>query len=95
MSALGSNIKFLREHHNITPLAMSKKLKISLQDYNAWESGLSLPTISNVMDVCAVYGLKNPTINITTAAAILTPQYVVSIGTASIISGTARIFFRQ
>jgi transcriptional regulator with XRE-family HTH domain len=61
MSALGSNIKFLREHHNITPLAMSKKLKISLQDYNAWESGLSLPTISNVMDVCAVYGLKNPT----------------------------------
>ncbi len=61
MSALGSNIKFLRERHDITPLAMSKKLKISLQDYNAWESGLSLPTINNVMDICAVYGLKNPT----------------------------------
>lgn len=61
MSSLGSNIKFLRERHNITPLAMSKKLKISLQDYNAWESGLSLPTINNVMDICAVYGLKNPT----------------------------------
>lgn len=61
MSSLGSNIKFLRERHNITPLAMSKKLKISLQDYNAWESGLSLPTINNVMDICSVYGLKNPT----------------------------------
>ena len=61
MSSLGSNIKFLRERHNITPLAMSKKLQISLQDYNAWESGLSLPTITNVMDICAIYGLKNPT----------------------------------
>ena len=61
MSSLGSNIKFLRERHNISPLAMSKKLQISLQDYNAWESGLSLPTITNVMDICAVYGLKNPT----------------------------------
>ncbi len=61
MSALGSNIKFLRERHNISALAMSKKLRISLQDYNAWESGLSLPAITNVMDICAVYGLKNPT----------------------------------
>ncbi len=61
MSSLGSNIKYLREHHDISALAMSKKLQISLQDYNAWESGLSLPTITNVMDICAVFGLKNPT----------------------------------
>ncbi len=61
MSIIGDNIKFLREHHKFTPTAVAKKLNINVQDYNAWESGLLLPTIDRVMSLCAIYKVQAPT----------------------------------
>lgn len=61
MSSIGNNIKFLREHHKFTPAAVAKKLDINVQDYNAWESGLLLPTIDKVMSICAIYKINSPT----------------------------------
>ena len=61
MSTIGDNIKFLREHHKFTPGAVAKKLDINVQDYNAWETGLLLPTIDKVMSICAIYKVSSPT----------------------------------
>ncbi len=61
MSTIGDNIKFLREHHKFTPGAVAKKLDINVQDYNAWETGLLLPTIDKVMSICAIYKVASPT----------------------------------
>lgn len=61
MGAIGDNIKFLREHHKFSPAAVAKKLNINVQDYNAWENGLLLPTIDKVMSLCAIYKVKSPT----------------------------------
>ena len=49
---MGAKIKFIREHHNLSPEQMSEKLNISLPTYRRLESGERPPKVDELKLIC-------------------------------------------
>lgn len=52
------NIKLERLSLNLTQSQMANKIGIKTQSYQAYESGLSLPSLENLLKICALFNLS-------------------------------------
>ena len=52
------NIKLERLSLNLTQSQMANKIGIRTQSYQAYESGLSLPSLENLLKICALFNLS-------------------------------------
>ena len=52
------NIKLERLSLNLTQSQMVNKIGIKTQSYQAYESGLSLPSLENLLKICALFNLS-------------------------------------
>lgn len=48
---IGARIQEARKKNNLTQITLSEKLNISRTSVSAWEMGLSMPSIQNLIDV--------------------------------------------
>ena len=55
MFNLGEKIVNLRKENNITQEELANKLNVSRQSISKWESGLSLPEISNLLLISEIF----------------------------------------
>lgn len=52
---IGEKINELRNKNNITQLALAKELGVSRSSVNAWEMGISMPTINRLIDIAEYF----------------------------------------
>ena len=52
---IGEKINELRNKNNITQLALAKELGVSRSSVNAWEMGISMPTIDRLIDIAEYF----------------------------------------
>ena len=52
------NIKLERLSLNLTQSQMANKIGIKTQSYQAYESGLSLPSLENLLKICVLFNLS-------------------------------------
>ena len=52
------NIKLERLSLNLTQSQMAEKIGIKTQSYQAYESGLSLPSLENLLKICIHFNLS-------------------------------------
>ena len=52
---IGEKINELRNKYNITQLALAKELGVSRSSVNAWEMGISMPTIDRLIDIAEYF----------------------------------------
>ena len=52
---IGEKINELRNKNNITQLALAKELEVSRSSVNAWEMGISMPTIDRLIDIAEYF----------------------------------------
>ena len=52
---IGEKINELRNKNNITQLALAKELGVSRSSVNAWEMGISMPTIERLIDIAQYF----------------------------------------
>ena len=52
---IGEKINELRNKNNITQLALAKELGVSRSSVNAWEMGISMPTIDRLIDIAQYF----------------------------------------
>lgn len=52
---IGEKINELRNKNNITQLALAKELGVSRSSVNAWEIGISMPTIDRLIDIAEYF----------------------------------------
>ena len=55
---MGAKIKFIREHHNLSPEQMSEKLHISLPTYRRLESGKRPPKVDELKLLCDEFNVE-------------------------------------
>ncbi|MBE6790927.1 MAG: helix-turn-helix transcriptional regulator [Clostridia bacterium] len=48
-------IKYLREANSITQTELAKKLNVSRSGVNAWEMGISLPSLQNLIELSLLF----------------------------------------
>ena len=54
---IADRIKYLRDKNGMTQTHLAKKLGISRSAVNAWEMGLSLPSLANVMEMSKIFNV--------------------------------------
>lgn len=52
------NIKLERLSLNLTQSQIANKIGIKTQSYQAYESGLSLPSLENLLKICVLFNLS-------------------------------------
>ena len=55
ITKIGEKINEIRNKHNITQLALAKELGVSRSSVNAWEMGISMPTIDRLIDIAEYF----------------------------------------
>ena len=48
---IGEKINELRLKHNLTQTALGKNLGVSRSSVNAWEMGISIPSVEKIIDI--------------------------------------------
>ncbi len=59
---IGSNIKMLRTHSNLTQEQLAERLGITYQAVSKWETGANTPDIALLPDIAAVFGVTIDTL---------------------------------
>lgn len=59
---LYENIKTLREQAGITQSELARRLNVSRVSVNAWETGLSVPSAQNVVELAQIFRVSTDTI---------------------------------
>lgn len=57
ISQIGSNIRFYREKLGITQRALAESVLVSFQAISAWERGMSIPDLENVVRLAECFGV--------------------------------------
>lgn len=52
---IADKIKDLREQHNMTQVALAKKLGITRSGVNAWEMGISVPSTQYIVELANLF----------------------------------------
>ena len=52
---IGEKISELRNKNNLTQFALAKALGVTRSSVNAWEMGISLPTIERIIDIAQYF----------------------------------------
>ena len=55
---IADRIKILREKHNLTQAQLAKKLKISRASVNAWEMGISTPSVAFIIELSELFNVS-------------------------------------
>ena len=55
--AVGKKISTLRKAHNMTQMALADQLGVSYQAVSNWERGNSMPDISKLPELAAIFGV--------------------------------------
>lgn len=59
---LYENIKALREQAGITQSELARRLNVSRASVNAWETGLSVPSAQNIVELASIFHVSTDTI---------------------------------
>ena len=62
MTEIGRRITELRKQHNMTQLELADKMNISFQAVSNWERGNSMPDISKLPELSAIFGISIDTL---------------------------------
>ena len=54
---IGEKICELRNKHNLTQYALARKLGVTRSSVNAWEMGISIPTVERIIDIAETEGI--------------------------------------
>ena len=52
---IGEKICELRNKHNLTQYALARKLGVTRSSVNAWEMGISIPTVERIIDIASFF----------------------------------------
>ncbi len=52
---LSSRIKELREKNTISQSALAQRLNTTRSTVNAWEMGISVPSVANIVELAAIF----------------------------------------
>ena len=55
-------IKSLRQQANMTQAELARKLDVTRSSVNAWEMGISTPSVQNVVELAAIFHVTTDTI---------------------------------
>lgn len=55
---LSKNLKTLRTQYNLTQKEVAKKLEITYQSYQAYELGISIPSLQNFIKLAKIYDVS-------------------------------------
>ena len=55
---LSKNLKILRTQYNLTQKEVAKKLEITYQSYQAYELGISIPSLQNFIKLAKIYDVS-------------------------------------
>ena len=58
IAQIGRNIKLYRERKGITQRVLADKIMVSFQAISAWERGMSIPDLENVMRIADFFGVS-------------------------------------
>lgn len=59
---LYENIKTLREQARLTQSELARRLNVSRVSVNAWETGLSVPSAQNIVELAQIFRVSTDTI---------------------------------
>lgn len=55
-------IKTLRQQANMTQAELARKLDVTRSSVNAWEMGISTPSVQNIVELAAIFRVSTDTI---------------------------------
>ena len=58
LKSFGMRLKEMREFHEMTQAEVAETLDISEKSIQNWENGIKLPTIDNIVNIAACYGMS-------------------------------------
>ena len=58
LNNFAKNLKFERESRKITQKNVADSIGIKTQSYQAYEAGISLPTVENLLKIALIFGVS-------------------------------------